>query len=258
MTDLIDVHCHYEDARFDADRDAVLSGLPEKGVSCVIDAACTVDDGLLVARWAEKHPFLWFCAGVHPEHADRFSPQALEDLKALWRHPKCVGVGEIGLDFHWKENPPEKTQIEAFLLQADAAKEAELPVVIHTRDAIGDMLSLLREHRISFGVMHCFSESRETAKVCLDQGLHFSFGGVCTFKNARKTIDVLRYLPRDRVLLETDSPYLSPEPRRGERNDSSNLVFVAEKLATLWNCTPQEAADITAQNARRIFNKLNA
>lgn len=251
---LIDVHCHYEDSRFDADRDDVLERIRKAGIFAV-DAGCSVSDSRRVCGYAGQYPNLYFCAGIHPENAAEFSENALEQLKKLWKHEKCVGAGEIGLDYYWKENPPKSVQQEAFLAQVEAAKAAGLPVVIHCREAAGDMTQLVRAHDISFGVMHCFSESRETAKIYLDQGLYFSFGGTSTFKNAVRAVENLRYLPRDRVLLETDSPYLAPEPKRGQRNDSANLIYIAENLGRLWGVPAAEAAEITFQNACRLFGR---
>lgn len=251
---LLDVHCHYEDSRFDADRTAVLEAVAEKGI-IAIDAGCSVRDSRRVCGYAEAYSNLYFCAGIHPENAAEFSQSALEELQALWGHEKCVGAGEIGLDYYWKENPPKTVQQAAFVAQAEAAKAAGKPVVIHCREAAGDMAQLVRAHDISFGIMHCFSESREMAKIYLDRGLYFSFGGTSTFKNAVRAVENLRYLPRDRVLLETDSPYLTPEPKRGERNDSGNLMYIAENLGRIWDVSAEEAAEITFENACRLFGR---
>ena len=251
---LIDVHCHYEDSRFDADRAEVLEKIQKAGI-ITVDAGCSLKESRKACGYAEKYSNIYFCAGIHPENAPEFSPAVLEELKKLWKHEKCVGVGEIGLDYYWSENPSKSVQQEVFLAQAAAAKQVGLPVVIHCREAVGDMTRLVRAHDISFGIMHCFSESKETAKIYLDQGLYFSFGGTSTFKNAVRAVENLRYLPRDRVLLETDSPYLTPVPKRGQRNDSGNLIYIAENLGRLWGVSPEEAAEITFQNACRLFGR---
>ncbi len=250
--ELIDVHCHYEDDRFNEDREAVLASLKKLNITA-IDAGCTVKDSTFIKDLSEKHDNFYFCAGIHPGNANEFNSAALEELKKLWQHEKCVGVGEIGLDYYWEDNPSKEIQKEAFVAQADYAKKIGKPVIIHTRDAIGDMLETLKKEQISYGVMHCFSESKETAKQCLDLGLYFSFGGTCTFKNAVKAVENLKYIPKDRILLETDSPYLSPVPNRGKRNDSTNLIHIAEFIGMLWNMSPSEVASITTQNAKRLF-----
>lgn len=257
MTKFIDVHCHFEDARFDSDRDEILAALPKKGVGAIIDAGCTVKDSEFVKDLAQKYDFMYFCAGIHPEYANEYSFDVQNALNALYAHPKCVGAGEIGLDFHYADNPPEKVQKDAFAMQISAAKKANLPAVIHCRDAIGPMLEMLKSENVTSGVMHCFSESRETAKFCLDRGLYFSFGGTTTFKNARRVIENLEYLPKDRVLLETDSPYLAPEPLRGTRNDSSNIRFIIDRIADIWKTDPDGVASVTSANALRLFTKIS-
>lgn len=257
MIKFTDVHCHFEDSRFDSDREQVLSELPQKGVGAIIDAGCTVKDSEFIKGLAQKYDFMYFCAGIHPENANEYTSEAQKKLDALYSHPKCVGAGEIGLDFHYSENPSEKVQKEVFAMQIAAAKRANLPAVIHCRDAIGTMLEMLKSENVDCGVMHCFSESRESAKICLDRGLYFSFGGTSTFKNAKKATENLEYLPKDRILLETDSPYLAPEPVRGTRNDSSNIRFITEHIAQIWKTDIDSVARITNENARRLFTKIS-
>ncbi len=252
----IDVHCHYDDERFDADRDEVISSLPHKNVLAAIDAGCSLAETKLASKLAEKYSHIFFCSGIYPSYAYEFSPESLKIITSYYAHEKCVGAGEIGLDYHDEANPPRDIQREAFAAQINAAQEAGLPAVIHTREAIGDMLDMIKALKISNGVMHCFSESKETAKICLDAGLYFSFGGTCTFKNAVRAIENLQYIPKDRILLETDSPYLAPVPVRGTRNDSSNIIYIIERIASVWNVTPDEIAQITNDNAHRLFTKL--
>ena len=256
MKKFIDIHCHYDDPRFDTDRDELISSLPSKNVLYANNAGSTVEESQFCLEMAEKYEHMYFCAGIHAINADTYSDENLEKLKEMWKHEKCVGAGEIGLDNYWKENPPKEIQRNAFIMQALAAKEADIPVEIHCRDAIGDMLEILKSEDISCGVMHCFSESKESAKQCLDRGLYFSFGGTCTFKNSVKAQENLLYIPKDRILLETDCPYLAPVPNRGKRNDSSNIIYVVEHIAMLWNMTPDEVVDITNENAKRLFRKL--
>lgn len=252
----IDIHCHYDDPRFDEDRDAVIASLPEKNVYAAINAGCTVAESLFCQEMAEKYGHMYFCAGIHPINAQEYSLENLQKLKEMWKHEKCVGAGEIGLDYYWAENPSKEVQKEAFVMQANAAKEMGIPVQIHARNAIGDTLDIIRSEKITNGVMHCFSESNESARVCIDQGLYFSFGGVCTFKNSVRAQENLQYIPKDRILLETDAPFLAPVPNRGKRNDSSNIIYVVEHIAMLWNMTPQEVCDITNENAKRLFGKV--
>ena len=252
----IDVHCHYEDDRFNEDREEVLSSLPSFGVLRTIDAGCTTEDSERIKEYAEKYEHLYFCAGVHPEKADTLTDENLQKLRALWQHEKCVGVGEIGLDYHWPENPDKNIQQETLRRLLAEAKACGLPAVLHTRDALGDMLTIIREEQVDNALMHCFSESRETARELLDRGLYFSFGGTATFKNARKAVENLQYIPRDRILLETDSPYLAPEPVRGTRNDSRNIAHIITFIAALWGMSPDAVADLTTENAKRFFPKM--
>lgn len=256
MKKFIDIHCHYDDPRFDEDRDEVISSLPLNNVLYAINAGCTVEESLFCQEMAEKYEHMYFCAGVHAVNADKLLDDGIDKLKEMWKHEKCVGVGEIGLDYYWENNPSRDVQKKTFLKQIYAAKEVDLPVEIHCRDATGDMVDLIRSEKISNGVMHCFSESTETAKICLDAGLYFSFGGTCTFKNSVRAQENLKYIPKDRILLETDCPFLAPVPNRGKRNDSSNIIYVVEHIAMLWNMTPDEVVEITNNNAMRLFNKL--
>lgn len=253
MTEFIDIHCHYEDERFAPDRDEVISSLPQKGVKAVIDASCSVKDSIFVKNLAEKYPHLYFCVGIHPENADEYSFDTERFLEEIYSHPKCVGVGETGLDFHWSENPAKEIQCEAFARQIFLSKKHSLPIVIHCREAVGLMTEMLKSEDVTCGVMHCFSESKEVASFCLDRGLYFSFGGTCTFKNARRAVENLEYIPRDRILLETDSPYLAPEPVRGTRNDSSNIHHIIYRIAEIWQTTPEEVCAITVKNTEKLF-----
>lgn len=250
---LVDVHCHYEDPQFAPDLDEILADFPQKGVVAAISAGCTAEYSRTQQALAHRYPYVYFCAGIHPQDAATFNEQTFADVLDMWNDEKCVGAGEIGLDYYWESNPPREVQLEAFIAQACAARDRNFPVEIHCRNATGDVLDVIKREKISCGIVHCFSGSRETAKEILDAGLSFSFGGTSTFKNARKAIENLEYIPRDRVMLETDSPYLAPEPVRGTRNDSRNLVFIAENLAKIWNMTPDEVAELTTANAAAMF-----
>ncbi len=252
----IDVHCHYEDNRFNEDRDEVISSLPFKNVLYAITAGCSLEESIITQQIAHKYEHMYFCAGVHPSNADKFDEAIFQKLKQLWQDEKCVAVGEAGLDYYWQDNPEKDVQKNTFIRQIQASKEMDLPIVIHSREAIGDMLEIIKSENVTNGLMHCFSESNESAKICLDQGLYFSFGGVCTFKNSVRAQENLKYIPKDRILLETDSPYLAPVPNRSKRNDSSNIIYIIEHIAMLWNMTCDEVAFITTENAKRLFKKL--
>ena len=216
-----DTHAHYDDERFDNDRDAVLQSLPEAGIGAVVNPGCTEAD---------------FAA-----------------LEALAAHPKAVAIGEIGLDYYWEENPPRAFQKEVMARQMALAEQLDLPVVIHDRDAHGDCMDMVRAFPGVRGEFHCYSGSVEDARILLDRGWYLGFGGALTFKNARKAPEVAAYAPLDRLLLETDSPYLAPVPFRGKRNDSRYLPYVAERIAAIKGICAEEAERITWENALRFF-----
>ena len=255
---LLDVHCHYEDSRFDADRTAVLEAVAEKGI-IAIDAGCSVRDSRRVCEYAEAYPNLYFCAGIHPENAAEFSQSALEELQALWRHEKCVGAGEIGLDYYWDKEPQvQENQRYWFKRQLELAKEKDLPVIIHSRDAAEDTMQILKETpmREMPGVIHCYSYSVEMAREFLKMGYDIGVGGVLTFKNAKKLRAVVEEIPLERILLETDCPYMAPEPHRGERNSSLFIPYVVEKIAEIKNISTEEVLQTTNANAKKLFARV--
>lgn len=253
---LIDAHCHYEDPRYNEDLDEVLADLPNKNIVAAISAGCTAEFSAFTQKLAHKYSHVYFCAGIHPQDADTYTEENFEWIKQMWQDEKCVAAGEIGLDYYWENNPSKEKQIEVFLKQACAARDINLPVEIHAREATGDIIRLIKENDIHLGLMHCYAGSKETARECLDMGLYFSFGGTCTFKNARKAVENLMYIPKDRILLETDAPFLAPEPVRGTRNDSRNINHIAQHIADLWQMRVEEVAEITTANAQRLFTKL--
>lgn len=253
MTPMIfDSHAHYDDAAFDADRDELLAALPGRGVGCVINAASDLSSAARCIDLAARWPHVWAAVGIHPEAADTFSPASLPALRELAAAPKAVAVGEIGLDYHWPDNPGREAQLACFEAQLQLANELKLPVVIHCRDAMEDTLRLLRRHRPA-GVMHCFAGSVETMKEVLALGLYIGLGGAVTFKNAKRPVAVAEAVPPDRLLLETDAPYMAPVPFRGGRCDSAMIVSTAACIAGARGMQTEELLAITAENGKRLF-----
>ena len=233
MNGIFDSHAHYDDERFDADRDELLESIHREGVEYIMTIGADLPTSYAARELAERYDFVYFAAGIHPEQAGDAPENYLEELKALAAHPKCRAIGEIGLDYYWAENPPKERQMELFRQQVLLAKELGLPVIIHDREAHADTLALLRELHPA-GVLHCFSGSVEMAKEVAALGMYLGFTGAITFKNARKAPQAAAVVPDDRLLIETDCPYMAPEPYRGKRCDSSMLPRVAERLADAW------------------------
>ncbi len=248
----IDSHAHYNASAFDEDRDALLSALPQNGVDLVVNIGDDIPASEESLRMAEKYSFIYAAVGVHPENAPSLNDEAMETLTELAKHEKAVAIGEIGLDYYY-DDVPKEIQKDAFRRQLRLAKKLSMPVVIHDRDAHGDCLQILKEEEITNGVMHCFSGSVEFMREVVRLGLYIALGGVVTYKNARHTVDVAREVPIEKLLLETDCPYLSPVPHRGKRNSSLNLVYTAEKIAEIRGITTEEVARITGENTKRLF-----
>ena len=249
---LFDTHAHYYAEAFDPDRDAVLSALPAAGVGLVLCPGCDLDPPRQSIQLAEAYPHVYAAAGVHPEDALGLPVDWLDQVAEMTRHPKVKAIGEIGLDYYWKEVPRD-LQKEVFRAQLQLAKVLDLPVIVHDREAHQDCLSIVREHPQVTGVYHCYSGSLEDAKVLVKLGWMLSFTGVITYKNARKALEVIDWLPMDRIMIETDSPYLTPEPFRGKRNDSGYVHLVAEAIAQVKGVPPEEVAAVTLENGRRFF-----
>lgn len=247
-----DTHAHYDDEAFDSDREELLKSLGESGVKLIIDPGCDVDSSRKALELAERFPFVYAAVGLHPEELEKHGGDALALVGELATHPKCVAIGEIGLDYYWDASHKEE-QKELFRRQIELAMELGKPVIIHDREAHGDCLEIVRDYPGLRGVFHCYSGSAEMAKELLKLGWYLGFDGPITYKNARKALEVLELCPMDRILIETDSPYLSPVPMRGKRNDSSNLRYVVEKIAQVKDLSPGEAAAITLANGCRLF-----
>ena len=248
-----DTHAHYDDEAFDTDRDELLSSLPEAGVTLVIDPGCDVLSSEKAIALAERFPHVYAAVGIHPEELGKMQPGDLEKIEALCQSPKCVAIGEIGLDYYWDDTHKEE-QEALFIEQLELALRHDKPVIIHDREAHGDCLDIVRRYPDVRGVFHCYSGSREMAEELLRRGWYLGFDGPITYKNARKAIEVLEICPLDCLLIETDSPYLSPVPRRGKRNDSRNLRYVVEKIAEVKGLGCEEVVKASMENGRRLFN----
>jgi TatD DNase family protein len=249
-----DTHAHYDDEQFDGDRDELLASMPANGVTLIVNAASDVQTARTGRSLAEKFPFVYFAAGVHPHEASGMEDGTADELRELLAHPKAVAVGEIGLDYHYDLSPRD-VQKARFREQMELAREVGKPVIIHEREACADTLEILRDYwRDVPGVFHCYSGSWETAKEILDSGWYLSFTGVVTFKNARRALEVVRNMPLDRLMIETDSPYMTPEPKRGSRNSSLNLPFIAKRIAEIRSLSVEEIEALTTENARRFFS----
>ncbi len=251
MAMIFDSHAHYDDKRFDSDRDALLATLPQNGVSAVLQCATDPASCEQAIALAEQYDHIYAAVGFHPENLEGLTPDDLALCRRLAAHPKVKAIGEIGLDYYW-DSSPRPVQQAWFIDQMRLAKELKLPVVVHDRDAHEDTLQLLKQERPS-GVLHAFSGSVEMAREVLALGMYIGLGGVVTFQNARKAVEVAQMLPLDRLLLETDAPYLTPVPFRGRRNDSTMLRFVVSRIAEIRGCDADTILEATEHNARRLF-----
>jgi len=250
---LFDTHAHYNDPAFDGDRESLLASMPEQGVARIVDPGCSLESSRDVVALAQRHDHVFAAVGIHPQDCGDFTPAQLEELRSLAHQPKVVAIGEIGLDYYWADNPPREKQKEALRAQMALARELDLPVIIHNRDAHADSLEIVKEFPEVRGVFHSFAGSVEMARELLKRGWMLSFNGVITFKNARKAPEVVAAVPLDRLMIETDAPFLAPEPYRGRRNDSGYVHLVAEKIAAIRGMTPQEVERATWENANRFF-----
>ncbi len=253
MALIFDTHAHYDDEQFDADRAELLAAMPQSGVGLIVDPGCDLVSSRAAVALAEAYPHVYAAVGWHPENCAPFVPEDIGALRELAKHPKVVAIGEIGLDYHWEENPPKEHQWDVLRRQLALAVELELPVIIHDRDAHADCLAIVKEFPTARGVFHCYSGSVEMARELWKLGWYVGFDGPLTYKNARKTVEVAAEAPDDRILIETDSPYLSPVPLRGTRNDSRSLVHVVQKLAEIRGTTAEKIAALTMENGKRLF-----
>ncbi len=248
---IFDSHAHYDDEAFDPDRDELLNHISQNGVCAVINAGCDLPSSHEGIALSQKYPFFYSSIGIHPHEAQSVTQETIEELRSLAQNPKVVAVGEIGLDYHYDLSPREK-QREVFEQQLLLAKELSLPVIIHSREATEETLTLLKKYRPQ-GVVHCFSGSAETAREIVGLGMYLGFTGMITFKNTKHALEAIQAVPADRLLLETDCPYMTPVPYRGKRCDSTMIALTAQKMAQLKNLPVQEMIDLARQNTCRLF-----
>lgn len=250
---LFDTHAHLDDHAFDPDRDALLAALPGQGIGLLMNPGCSLATSRAACALAREHSWIYAAVGSHPDAAAEVTPEVLEEYRRLIReNPKVKAIGEIGLDYHY-EDVPRNIQQEAFLAQMELAREAKLPVIVHERDAHADGMTVVRHFPEVTGVFHCYSGSPEMARELVERGWYIGFTGVLTFKNARRALEVAAGLPLDRIVLETDCPYMSPEPFRGKRNDPGRLYRMAEALSALRGLPVEEIETITMENGKRLY-----
>ena len=250
---LFDTHAHMDDRAFDEDREELLSRLPEAGIGLLMNPGCSLASSRAACALAKEYDYIYAAVGSHPDAAAEVSPEVLEAYRALVReNPKVKAIGEIGLDYHY-EDVPREIQKEAFRAQMALAAEMNLPVIVHEREAHADGMAIVREFPTVTGVFHCYSGSLEMAKELVSLGWYIGFTGVLTFKNARKALEVAAGLPLDRIVLETDCPYMSPEPFRGKRNDPGKLYRMAQALGALRGLSEEAVQRITLENGCRLY-----
>lgn len=251
---IFDSHAHYDDEQFDKDRETVLKEIKDNGVVGVINCGSSLKGLEMSVELAEKYDFIHAAAGIHPENADEFTDEVKDRICSLARNNRIVAIGEIGLDYYWDENPTRDIQKAVFREQMSIAKEFGLPVIIHDRDAHGDTLEILKEFPGVIGVVHCFSGSVEFSKECLKLGYYIGVTGVVTFKNSKVIKEVVKELPLDKLLVETDCPYMAPTPNRGKRNQSNYISFIIDEIATITGRNRKEIEEITIFNIKSLFN----
>lgn len=250
---LFDTHAHLLDRKFDVDRQILINTLSESGLVGVIECGTDVRESKRAAALAESAPYLYAAVGVHPHESNDAQNDFIIKIEALARQEKVIAIGEIGLDYYYDFSPKE-TQRKVFEKQLELAKKLGLPVAIHMRESTQDMLSILEEHKGLSGVVHCFSGSAETAEILIGMGLNISFTGSVTFNNARKVVEAAAVVPLDKLMAETDCPYLSPEPVRGTRNNPANVKFVIQKLASIKGISFEDMCEANINNAKRLYN----
>ena len=249
---LFDTHAHMDDRAFDTDRHELLSGLAQQQVELVMNPGCSLQSSYNAVKLAETYPFVYAAVGSHPDAADEICDEVLEQYRKLCSHEKVKAIGEIGIDYHY-EDIPRQLQKQAFRAQMALAREVDLPVIVHERDAHEDGLKIVKEFPEVTGVFHCFSGSAELARQLVELGWYIGFTGVLTFKNARRAIEAVQAIPLERIVLETDCPYMAPEPFRGKRNHPGYLFRMAEKLAEIKDVPLETIHRITLENGKRLY-----
>ena len=254
---IFETHAHYDDEAFDEDRDVLLGSMDENGIREVVNVCASIDSLEKTKALMEKYSFMYGAFGIHPDDAELVTEEVLDKVRECCGLEKAVAVGEIGLDYYWhKEEQEHAVQKKMFLAQMEIAREEKMPFMIHSRDAAKDTLDIVKDCMSAGmygGIIHCFSYGKEMAREYLNMGLYLGIGGVVTFKNAKKLKEVVEYAPLEQLVLETDSPYLSPEPNRGKRNSSLNLPYVAEMIAELKGVSKEEVIAVTEENAKQLL-----
>ena len=254
---IFETHAHYDDEAFEADQEEILNSMQECGIGRIVNACASIESLKDTELLMEKYPFVYGAFGIHPDDADKMTQETLDEIRKLCQLPKAVAVGEIGLDYYWhKEEAEHELQKKMFRAQMEIAREQKMPFMIHSREAAKDTLDIVKDYvrgGMYGGIIHCFSYSKEIAAQYLKMGLYLGIGGVVTFKNARKLKEVVEYAPLSQIVLETDCPYMSPEPNRGKRNSSLNLPYVAQAIADLKGITAEKVIQVTRQNALELL-----
>lgn len=250
---IFDTHAHYDDEQFNEDRVELLNSMEEQGVGTIINVSATYNSCRKVIALAKEYPFVYAAVGIHPDEVGSLNEETFAQMKELFKEEKVVAVGEIGLDYYW-DNEPREVQKKWFIRQLELARELDLPVLIHSREAAADTMEIMKEHAKGLsGVIHCYSYSEEMAQEYIKMGFYIGVGGVVTFKNAKKLKEVVENIPLTSIVLETDCPYMAPEPNRGKRNNSAYIRYVAEKIAELKGITYEEVVEQTEKNAREMY-----
>lgn len=257
MLGIFDSHAHYEDSRYDEDRQAVLSSMSSNGVSYIVNVGSSVETSRKTVELVKSHPYIYGSVGVHPEECGDMTEADIDIIKELAANDKIVAIGEIGLDYHWPE-PEHDIQLKWFRRQMELAVSLKMPVIIHSRDAAKDTMDVIKEYSDELvsgkkGIIHCYSGSPEMAREYVDMGFYIGVGGVLTFKNANKLKNVVREIDISSIVIETDCPYMAPAPFRGERNDSSLLKYVVETMAGIKGIPAEEVVRITCENALKVY-----
>lgn len=250
---IFDTHAHYDDEQFEQDRDELLASMSGQNVGTIVNVSATLDSCRRAIALAGQYPYVYAAVGIHPDEVGALNEDTFAEMKTLFGHEKVVAVGEIGLDYYW-DNEPHEVQRKWFVRQLELARELDLPVLIHSREAASDTLYVMKEYAQGLrGVIHCFSYSKEIALEYVKMGFYIGIGGVVTFKNAKKLKEVAAAVPIERILLETDCPYMAPEPYRGKRNQSGYLSYVAEQIAAIKGMPVEEVIEQTENNARAMY-----
>ena len=249
---LFDTHAHLNDPAFDPDREELMNGLAAKGIGYVMNAGCSLASSRDIVKMAERYPWLYGSVGSHPDSADEVNEEVIEEYRKLCAHEKVKAIGEIGLDYYY-EDIPRDIQKNAFRMQMALAQEMDMPVIVHEREAHDDGMRIVKEFPKVKGVFHCYSGSAEMARQLVNMGWYIGFTGVLTFKNARKAVETAASIPLERIVIETDCPFMAPEPFRGKRNDPGYLPKMAEKLAEIRGISVEEAITATTENAKRLY-----